>query len=752
MTDRRDPMVMAAIVELAEASPAAPSYDELDRIFGEPVGSGPVRPLGRPRSQRRQWVTAAVAALAVLVLVGAAAWLLRGGPENDVVDPTPTTAILGPGSWSVAATFPEGAVSAEQLTDTAALVRTWQGVIEATEVAGESAWRQLTGLESDCGAGDVAPPCGPGVVVLTINSSMAETAIRLEREFGMTALTPIDVPRDFVEGYLDAAIDSASPVSLAFDPSSLGVEQPLDGPFRDWDPDASVCSGPCDVGVAIDVDGVVASAGIAVTDRDSVVSLEFSGGLVSVENFLIDRVGRGGVLAELRSVIERRRVYQFAGLPIAAAVVTFEQADGSTVWQRPLGGMALILDAPGSGGAKEFSDEEPEISESLRMESQDAGPFVVLDATGTEIMRIQDTPDGPFIDDLRKARAPTVEADVNVAGLEITDVINVDMPDPLNTRIVGAGNAIWVATGDSIIRIDAASREVTDGVPPSGRTVDLVAVEDAVWVSTAPSDSGAALPPWEQRGNRVGTIVRIDAATRQITDTFEVPDVGRLRITDDALWVSHWAGFDRIDLNTLSVDTLAYPEGNQVRGTREWLGESDNVLWLLDDRAHQSLTRIDLATRQTEHYGVAFDPSPEMSGVLADDAIWFIDWGDDEVARFDVESRELTYLPGLGADGRFVPTDGAVWAPSRGNTITRIDTSTHEVTDVIAVEPGPRGLIAADGQSLWVVHASAVSRIDIATRQVTHLVDLGSEVWHLLAFDEAIWVVGEDTIRRIEYP
>jgi len=217
--------------------------------------------------------------------------------------------------------------------------------------------------------------------------------------------------------------------------------------------------------------------------------------------------------------------------------------------------------------------------------------------------------------------------------------------------------------------------------------------------------------------------------------------------------VSHWAGFDRIDLNTLSVDTIAYPEGNQIRGG-EWLGEEDGALWLLDSRAHQSLTRIDLATRQTEHYGVAFDPSPEMSAVLADNAVWFFDWGTpSEAAWFDLESRELTYLPNLGDVLRAVHTDGAVWAPSRGRgTITRIDTSTHEVTDVIAVQPMPHGLAAVDGESLWIAHSAAVSRIEIATRQVTHVVAVGSRVESLLAFDGTIWVVGENAITRIEYP
>ena len=60
----------------------------------------------------------------------------------------------------------------------------------------------------------------------------------------MSVLTPLDVPDRFVDGYLAAAIETASPVSLQFDPSSFGVEQPLTGPLLYRAPEDSVCGGP----------------------------------------------------------------------------------------------------------------------------------------------------------------------------------------------------------------------------------------------------------------------------------------------------------------------------------------------------------------------------------------------------------------------------------------------------------------------------------------------------------------------------
>ncbi len=319
---------------------------------------------------------------------------------------------------------------------------------------------------------------------------------------------------------------------------------------------------------------------------------------------------------------------------------------------------------------------------------------------------------------------------------------------------------MWIATSDSIIRIDATSREVTDSIEIDGTIVELVASTDAAWALDS-----------------TGTVSRVDSDTRRV-DTFEVPAAAswfysghRLLITDNALWVSHPAGFDRIDISTFVVDKIAYRGNDPVRG-REWLGQVDGALWLHDiaeagvfeGEPHRRLTRIDLATRQAEPHDVPFTSYLETSAVLADNAVWFVDGNRSQVARFDLESMQLSRLPKLGQGlGRGVYTDGAFWVPNiplgpwtdrTPGSITRIDESTLEVTDVIAI-PFRGSIEAVDDESIWISHGEdeKVSRIDIATRQLTHVIDIGSDISEVLAFDGGILVLdvtGE--INRVKKP
>jgi len=83
MSDQRDPRIRALIVELSASSPEAPTFAEIEDRAVEPVGDGPVRPLGTLRQSRaRGWGLGAVAAAALVVL------LVIGGPllvlERDI--------------------------------------------------------------------------------------------------------------------------------------------------------------------------------------------------------------------------------------------------------------------------------------------------------------------------------------------------------------------------------------------------------------------------------------------------------------------------------------------------------------------------------------------------------------------------------------------------------------------------------------------------------------------------------------------
>jgi Tol biopolymer transport system component len=353
-------------------------------------------PDGRVGRRRIRLVRVAVAAaVVILVLVGGVAWLSSGDPDHDVIDQPTTTVVtpsppgaiglLGPGAWSLAATFVDPAVSQSLLSSNADELRTWPGVLEVVEVSDRSAWVELTGLDSDCGEGDVVAPCGIGIAALIVNSWTAQAVLRLEAEFGMDAIVPEDVPVAFWEGYLAAALRDASPVPLQFDPASLGVNLPLSGPFVNVS--GETCGRSCDVRVDLEADGSLFQAGLEFSDGGLIfdVGPGLGGTGFSVSDMLITGGGEGGVLADFNGAIDDRRIYSLAGLPLNGAVVTFELADGTGVWQRPLAGMALILDQPES--AQAFADELPPVPR----------PFVLLNSDGAEILRIRDTDGRPVV-------------------------------------------------------------------------------------------------------------------------------------------------------------------------------------------------------------------------------------------------------------------------------------------------------------------------------------------------------------------
>lgn len=93
MTDLRDPRISALIVELAESSPDAPTFDELKVLAARPVGDGSARSLATPRTRLHGWTVGVAAAAVTLILLGGVIWLVSfgtgGSPATE--DSTPTT-------------------------------------------------------------------------------------------------------------------------------------------------------------------------------------------------------------------------------------------------------------------------------------------------------------------------------------------------------------------------------------------------------------------------------------------------------------------------------------------------------------------------------------------------------------------------------------------------------------------------------------------------------------------------------------
>jgi hypothetical protein len=119
MTDSRDPRISALIVEIAESSPEAPKFEDLQVLAARPAGDGPVRPLdAAPTTTLRAWTVGIAAAVVTLVLLGGVIWLVPFGTEAPPAteNSTPTTVEATPTT--------EAAITAETAPETITTVAT----------------------------------------------------------------------------------------------------------------------------------------------------------------------------------------------------------------------------------------------------------------------------------------------------------------------------------------------------------------------------------------------------------------------------------------------------------------------------------------------------------------------------------------------------------------------------------------------------------------------------------------------------
>jgi hypothetical protein len=371
-------------------------------------------------------------------------------PETEFKEPEQTeeparTGLIEPGRWSVAATVGDPALSSAQLSAIAEDVGGWSGVLEVATAADEAAWSRLTGFDTAaCEGGSSGPPCGSGIILLVEQGQAESVARRLESDLSMTTRAGHNEPFEFLAGYIAAAVASASPVPLRFDPTSLGNEIVLSGPFVDVGEDEGCQASRCDVAVDVNVDGKTVRFGVALLSPERIASEstylrdlgnptvvfsigESSGcrsgadclGGISLHDVSALLPGDRGSAAVAGNfdlpLFVGRRSFSVFGLPLDVAVVAIDLADGSTVWQRPLAGMAFLFDEPGS-----FEPDSATIT-----------AMTAFDADGNVILLIEGSSDGSpelVVTDQRVSAEPSApsesdprpDADLSDAGVTVT--------------------------------------------------------------------------------------------------------------------------------------------------------------------------------------------------------------------------------------------------------------------------------------------------------------------------------------------
>lgn len=435
-----------------DGAPPAHGWSEIERR-----ASGADRPAAAPGGRPSPLVVVlAIAAAAVLIVAGAVI-LFGDDPGTVVIDegPTPTeldrpeptvnedsgnegaiavddsiaddaatsddlagTAAAGfapiePGTWHLAAAFSDSSIPRGEVGQAAVQVRGWPGVL-AVEIAETGAdWERLTGLRGALCDGDRSgPPCTSGIVLLALDGQHQAIGRRLESELAMVTLRADAAHVEFVQAYFAAAVDRASPAPLRFDPTPLGREVPLAGPFTD-NASGSCERQACDVvdefAVEVQIDGEAVRFSVSVAEFESGVRLLLDGdagaGVREISGLLPGSGGSAGVLAETWQLGRTLGMVYVVGLPLGVAVVTVELADGSVVWQRPLAGMAVLPDT-----AAPDDDFVPS-----------ATTVTALDGDGNEVLLIdtQEIPE-PVVTDLRVDLDLVTDAAQDVADLSRT--------------------------------------------------------------------------------------------------------------------------------------------------------------------------------------------------------------------------------------------------------------------------------------------------------------------------------------------
>lgn len=268
---------------------------------------------------------------------------------------------------------------------------------------------------------------------------------------------------------------------------------------------------------------------------------------------------------------------------------------------------------------------------------------------------------------------------------------------------IGQG-AVWALNADdqTISRIDPktkAQKTFSVGTTPT----DLAVGEGAVWVG-----NGVVSPTSGFPGPVLSSVSRVDPDTFAVLGTEKLPAKGDGGVPGDSLVVGKGAVWA---INPdLSISRLDPGSGKIVAriptSVTEIAAGPDGVLWGLTQPPEPGLVRV--SPRSNSVTATIRITSDELSDIaVGDGAVWVSD-GEGVIWRIDPGRRATRRTLSLakGVDS-LAFASGSLWAvnPFQG-TLSRIDPSTNQVLETVAIGGTPRDVTARQG-SIWVSDAGA---------------------------------------------
>jgi virginiamycin B lyase len=206
------------------------------------------------------------------------------------------------------------------------------------------------------------------------------------------------------------------------------------------------------------------------------------------------------------------------------------------------------------------------------------------------------------------------------------------------------------------------------------------------------SDPNANVPSQIGRITPAGVITEFDPACNGciLTDIIQGPG-------DILYYTSNDPFLGRITTSGQILDPIAMPETDVLAGN---LAVHDDEIWFTDFN-NDSLWRYDVVSEQFTQF-----PVPEPSDVVVDEAgiVWFTAPLEPGIGRLDPATGAVTVTPTTLVPRQLtIAADGDIWFTARFTPqgVGRLVPATGEVTEFPLTDVGPEGIAASPDGTVW---------------------------------------------------
>jgi YVTN family beta-propeller protein len=265
--------------------------------------------------------------------------------------------------------------------------------------------------------------------------------------------------------------------------------------------------------------------------------------------------------------------------------------------------------------------------------------------------------------------------------------------------VVAAEGAVWVAnaTQGTVSRIDPAANTVTGTTPVGRNPVRLAAGLGSIWVA---SETGQSVSSLEVR---TGLLHRT------------IPVTGHLSATDLAVGAGMvWV---RSGNRLLSLDPATY---TMTDWTGDWevggggTAVVDGLLWLSGTTRTGAgqIVRVDPSTsRVIDRFTTPGDGVLTVGG----GSVWQAGITTHTLYRYDPTSKRLLAQIPIGMVAKHLTAaDGSLWVSSDSGRVTRINMATNEVTGTFQVG-GRAPAVAVGYGSVWIIDTANTALLRLQT-------------------------------------